>query len=210
MWHILPVLGKEWAGSQLQLTDLLFLCSMKWKTLESEYISEHIYFTARRDRCQREDGAIIDPYFVVEMPTSATALALTADNNVLLVNQYRHPIKEVVLEFPGGFVDPGEDFATAMHRELLEETGYRFDKVEWVGRVAANPGVLTNYTELFLATGGIKTQEQQLDHNEEIEVLEMPMEEFLEKVRKQELVQALHVSCLFFALLKSGKLAFTG
>jgi 8-oxo-dGTP pyrophosphatase MutT (NUDIX family) len=183
---------------------------MKWKTLESEYISNHIYFTARRDRCQREDGTIIDPYFVVEMPTSATALALTADNKVLLVNQYRHPLGEVVLEFPGGFVDPGEDFATAMQRELLEETGYRFDSVEWVGRVAANPGVLNNYTELFIATGGVKTQAQKLDQNEEIEVLEFSMEEFLEKVRKQELVQALHISCLFFALLKTGKLTITG
>lgn len=182
---------------------------MKWKTLESTYISDHIYFTARRDRCLRDDGTIIDPYFVVEMPTSATALALTADNNLILVKQYRHPIDQVILEFPGGFVDPGEDFPSAMKRELLEETGYTFDKVEWVGRVAANPGVLNNYTELFLATGGVKTQAQKLDHNEEIEVLEMSFAEFREHLMNQEIVQALHVSCLFFALIKSGKLSFT-
>ncbi|WP_290793652.1 NUDIX hydrolase [Flavihumibacter sp. UBA7668] len=183
---------------------------MKWKTLESTYISDHIYFTARRDRCEREDGTIIDPYFVVEMPTSATALSITEDNRILLVKQYRHPLGDVIFEFPGGFVDPGEDFATGMRRELLEETGYQFSQVEWVGRVAANPGVLNNYTELFLATGGRKVQEQQLDKNEEIEVLEFTMEEFLNKVAKQEIVQALHISCLFFALLKTGKLTFNG
>lgn len=182
---------------------------MKWKTLESTYISDHIYFTARRDRCQREDGRIIDPYFVVEMPTSATALAITADNKILMVKQYRHPLQEVILEFPGGFVDPGEDFAVAMRRELLEETGYSFDNVEWVGRVAANPGVLNNYTELFLATGGVKTRSQKLDFNEEIVVEEYSFEEFKEKLFAQEIVQALHVSCLFFALMKSGKLSFT-
>lgn len=182
---------------------------MHWKTLSSEYISNHIYFTARRDRCQREDGAIIDPYFVVELPTSATALALTTDNKVLMVRQYRHPIGEVILETPGGFIDPGEDFATGMKRELREETGYAFDNIEYVGRVAANPGVLNNYTELFLATGGIKQQAQQLDHSEEIEVVEISLDELTGMLMRQEIKQSLHVNCIFFALVKMGKLQFT-
>lgn len=183
---------------------------MKWKTLSTEYLSKHIYFTARRDRCQRGDGTIVDPYFVVEMPTSATALAVTADNKVIMVRQYRHPINDVIMELPGGFVDPGEDFETAMHRELLEETGYSFEKVEWVGRVAANPGVLNNFTELFLATGGVKTHEQNLDHNEEIEVVEISMDDLQQLILGQEMVQSLHLSCVFFALLRLGKLSFNG
>lgn len=181
---------------------------MKWTTLSTEYISNHIYFTARRDRCRRDDGTIVDPYFVVEMPTSATALAVTTDNKVIMVRQYRHPINDVIMELPGGFVDPGEDFETAMQRELLEETGYSFEKVEWVGRVAANPGVLNNFTELFLATGGVKTHEQKLDQNEEIEVVEMGMKDLHQMMLRQEVVQSLHLSCLFFALLKLGKLSF--
>lgn len=182
---------------------------MKWKTLSSEYISNHVYFTARRDVCEREDGRIIDPYFVVEMPTSATALAITEDNQVILTRQYRHPIGQVILELPGGFVDPGEDFATGMRRELLEETGYAFDQVEWVGRVAANPGVLSNFTELFVAVGGKKVQEQELDFNEEIEVFTVPLEKFQEMMLNQEIPQSLHISCAFFALLKMGKIRFT-
>ena len=179
---------------------------MKWKTLSSEYISNHIYFTARKDRCQREDGAIIDPYYVVELPTSATALPLTEDGKIVLVKQYRHPIDEVILETPGGFIDKGEDFATGMKRELLEETGYSFSHIEPLGRVAANPGLLNNYTELFLATGGKKINTQQLDHNEEIEIVLVTIEELMDMLMKQEIKQSLHVNCIFFALLKLGKL----
>lgn len=177
---------------------------MFWKTLNTEYISNHIYFTARRDRCQRDDGTIVDPYFVVELPTSATALALTENNTVLMVRQYRHPIGEVILETPGGFIDPGEDFQTGMKRELLEETGYTFSEVEYLGRVAANPGVLNNYTELFLARGGVKQQAQQLDHNEEIEIVELSWDELIDLLMRQEIKQSLHVNCIFYAMLKMG------
>jgi len=179
---------------------------MKWKTLSSQYISNHIYFTARKDRCQRADGAIIDPYYVVELPTSATALPLTEDGRIVLVKQYRHPIDEVILETPGGFIDKGEDFTTGMKRELLEETGYSFSHIEPLGRVAANPGLLNNYTELFLATGGKKINSQQLDHNEEIEIVLVTIEELIGMLMKQEIKQSLHVNCIFFALLKLGRL----
>ena len=179
---------------------------MKWKTLSSQYISNHIYFTARKDRFQRADGAIIDPYYVVELPTSATALPLTEDGRIVLVKQYRHPIDEVILETPGGFIDKGEDFTTGMKRELLEETGYSFSHIEPLGRVAANPGLLNNYTELFLATGGKKINTQQLDHNEEIEIVLVTIEELIDMLMKQEIKQSLHVNCIFFALLKLGRL----
>ena len=179
---------------------------MKWKTLSSEYINKHIFFTARRDVCQRDDGTIIDPYYVVELPTSATALPITEDGKIVLVKQYRHPIDEVILETPGGFIDEGEDFATGMKRELLEETGYAFTTIEPLGRVAANPGLLNNYTELFLATGGKKISGQRLDHNEEIEIILVSMEELIEMVMKNEIKQSLHVNCIFYSLMKLGKL----
>ena len=181
---------------------------MKWKTLSSEYISKHIYFTARRDRCVREDGVIIDPYFVVELPTSATALALTAEGKVILVKQYRHPIEEVIYETPGGFIDEGEDFATGMKRELLEETGYEFNHIESLGKVAANPSVLNNFTEFFLATGGVKTAGQKLDHNEEIDIVLVTIDELIDLLIKGQIKQSLHVNCVFFALMKMGVLNF--
>ena len=184
------------------------MSNLTWQILSSEYINKHIYFTARKDRCLRQDGVIVDPYFVVELPTAATAFALTEDNKAVLVKQYRHPIGEVSLETPGGFVDEGESFETAMKRELLEETGYSFADVEYLGKFAANPGVLNNYTEMFFAKGGKKTAIQHLDHNEEIEIVELTIEETIDLVMQQKIVQAVHVNCIFFALIKMGRLNF--
>jgi ADP-ribose pyrophosphatase len=174
---------------------------MEWKVLSSTHISEHPYFTARRDRCERPDGTVVDPYFVVELPASATALALTEEGQVVLVKQYRHPIGETLLETPGGFIDEHEDFSMGMQRELLEETGYAFSEVQYLGKIAANPGVLNNFTHLFLATGGKKIAAQQLDHNEDIQVVLMTIEELKQALYRFEIKQSLHANCIFYALL---------
>ena len=175
---------------------------MNWKKLSSEYISDHIYFTARKDRCETPDGTIVDPYYVVELPTCVCAMAITENNELILLKQYRHPIEETLLELPGGFIDEGEDAETAVARELLEETGFSFTSFIHLGQVAANPGVLNNYTHLFLATGGKKTAAQALDKNEEIELKLYSLEEVRMMLQRNEIRQALHAVCLYMGFEK--------
>ncbi len=179
---------------------------MKWKTLSSKYISRHKYFTARVDKCEAPDEKIIEEYFVVELPATACVLACTEEGNVLMVKQYRHPVEEILLELPGGFIDENESPEAAMTRELMEETGYEFSSIERVGKIAANPGVLDNFTYLFLAKGGKKTGKQQLDNNEDIEVVTISFDELKKLFFENKIVQSLHSNCIFYALRKMGKI----
>ena len=105
-------------------------------------------------------------------------------------------------EIPGGFADKDEDPQKAIEREFLEETGYAFSHFEFVGEVAANPGVLSGYTKLYLATGGKKIAKQVLDHNEEIEIVLVPLSEVKSMLLQNKFDQALHTCCIFYALQK--------
>jgi len=179
---------------------------MKWKILSSKYISKHKYFTARKDKCETPDGNIVEEYFVVELPTTACAVAITEEGKILMVKQYRHPIEETILEIPGGFVDAGETAEQAIRRELQEETGYEFSSIKNLGKIAANPGVLNNFTYLFLAEGGKKTSEQKLDINEELEIVEISKKELKRLFLNNEIIQSLHATCIFYALKEMGEI----
>lgn len=171
---------------------------MSVKILSSNYLSDHPYFKARVDSYQTQSGKIVDPYFVVELPPSVVVMGLTEDNEVLIVKQYRHPVGEELIELPGGFIDQSESPHLAAAREMLEETGYTFEHYHFLGMSAGNPGVLNNFSHFFIATGGKKITDQTLDHNEEIDVLLMPVEEVRVKLLHGEFRQSLHALCLFY------------
>ena len=169
---------------------------MEFKTLSSEYINKHPYFTAKRDSYQTPTGKIVEPYFVVEIPDSACAVAITDDDKIVLIEQFRYPINEECIELPGGFTDKNEAPEKAVARELTEETGYSFRKFYSLGSIYSNPGVLTNPTHLFLATGGVKTGGQSLDDNEEIKIILKPLGEVRKMLGNFTFKQSLHEVCL--------------
>lgn len=168
------------------------------KVLSSSYINQHQYFTARKDAYQLPSGKIVDPYFVVELPTSVCAMAITTDGKVILVKQFRYPVNRQLIELPGGFIDEGEGAQQAIARELLEETGYSFDRIEALGATAANPGVLNNMTHLFIAFGGKPTSEQHLDPNEEISIHLEDLTTVKNMLDNNEILQSMHALCLFY------------
>jgi ADP-ribose pyrophosphatase len=181
------------------------MIDLKWKTLSSEYLFSDLWFKVRKDICQSSDGRIIDPYYVYEFPEWVTAVALTEDNKVVMVRQYRHAAGEVCIELPGGCIDSTDKSpAEAAARELMEETGYTFSSCEYLGKISANPSTNNNYMHMFLAKGGKKVAEQQLDGNEEILVELYTIDELKQLLRENKLLQSMHVTCIMYALRKLG------
>lgn len=179
---------------------------LTWKLLNSEYIHKGPWATLRADKCQMPNGHIVEKYFVLEYPDWANAVAITEDNKVLMVRQYRHAAGIVSLEIPGGVVEVNEKPEEGMRRELLEETGYKFDNVELICTVYANPSTGNNKTFCYLATGGVKVQEQELDDQEELVIEEYTIDEVKQLLADNKIAQALHCTALFYALGKMGKL----
>ena len=185
------------------------MANLKWKTLSSEYLFDDLWFKIRKDICEAPSGKIINPYYVYEFPEWATAFALTEDDKVIMVKQYRHPVGEVVIELPGGCVDDEDkDLQTAIGRELMEETGYSFTSFEPIGKISANPSTNTNWMHMFIARGGKKVSEQKLDHNEDIIVELYTIDEVKKLLRENKIVQAMHVTTILYALERLGKLSY--
>lgn len=177
---------------------------MKWKVVSSEKLFSAPWLNVRKDVCELPDGRQHNDYYILEYPDWSTAFALTEDNKVVMVRQYRHGLGVISTELPGGVVDKGETPEQAIARELKEETGYVFDSIEALGKVSPNPATSTNYMHMFLARGGKKVAEQKLDATEDVEVLIHTMDEFKQLLKENKIVQSLHVTTAFYALAKLG------
>jgi len=105
-------------------------------------------------------------------------LAITNDNQIVLIEQYREPVSKICVEIPAGLVgdkDSSEDLIEGAKRELLEETGYLAGKLERIGDFPLSPGITNEVMTLVLATSLIKENEGGGDEDENIKVIEIPM-----------------------------------
>jgi ADP-ribose pyrophosphatase len=181
--------------------------SYNWTIVSSKYIVNDPWVKIRADTCRLPNGRVISPYYVYEHKPWVTIVALTPDHEVVMINQYRHGAGRIILELPGGTLDGRDsDPAQAARRELLEETGYSGTQFKAIGQVSADPASHTNLTHCFLVTGAVPTAGQQLDDTEEIDVVLVPLDEAVQLAADGKILQALHVSALFFALHTLGKI----
>lgn len=178
----------------------------KWTLLDSTYIIQKPWATLRVDKLVLPNGNIKEEYYVLEYPTWVNMVGITEQNTILFVKQYRHGAGKIMVELPAGVVEEGEDPEVAARRELLEETGYAFDTIEYICELHANPATSGNITYTYLLKGGKRVQGQCLDSSEDIEVVEMSIGETKEFLFANQLGQALHTSALFYTLKRLGEL----
>ena len=143
------------------------------KTLSSRLVYEGRAVKLRVDTVQMPSGRKTTRE-IVEHSDCVAIVAVDADGNVLLVNQFRKPVEKELLEIPAGGIDPGETPETTVCRELREETGYLPRRVEKLGGFYSAPGYCSEYLYLYLATDLIPSQLYAED-TENIRLVRMPI-----------------------------------
>jgi ADP-ribose pyrophosphatase len=121
------------------------------ETLSSRVIFEGRAVKLRIDTVRTADGRQTTRE-IVEHADCIAVVAVDAEDNVLLVRQYRKPLEKELLEIPAGGIDGGEDASAAVIREMQEETGFRPQRVERLCGFYSSPGYCNEYLHLFLAS----------------------------------------------------------
>ena len=132
---------------------------------------------------------------VVEHSDCVAVIAVDAENNVLLVSQFRKPVEEELLEIPAGGIDSGEDPATTVRRELQEEIGYLPGKVERLGGFYSTPGYCTEYLYLYRATDLVPSQLNAED-TENIRLVRVPVSQILNLITSGTICDAKSIAGL--------------
>ncbi|NEP08645.1 MAG: NUDIX hydrolase [Okeania sp. SIO2G4] len=173
----------------------------KWKLLQSRLVINNKWCQVRQDEVELPNGKIIDDFFVNVRPDIALVFPVTVRQEIVFVRQYRHGVKEVLLELPAGAFNPQAEIPeVAASRELTEETGYVAEKLIKLTTLYDNPVKDTNYIHLFIAENVIQSQQQKLDITEEIEVVLIPVDEVIERVLIGEISVSGTVAAIFLGL----------
>lgn len=169
-------------------------------TVKSETLYEGNILTLKRDTVIAASGDEATREIVYHSG-GVGIVAITSDNKIVLVKQYRIALDDFILEIPAGKLEMDEDIFKAAERELKEETGYSADKIEFLGEVLASPGFLTEKVSLFLATG-LTQGECSFDKDEDIETIEISFDEAVKMAVTGEIKDAKSVSGILKAYIK--------
>lgn len=121
-----------------------------WTVERTETVADCRVFTVQGRDSRRADGAK-SRFFGVQSPDWVNVIAVTTDERIVMIRQWRHGVAGPILEIPGGMVDEGEDPQVAAARELYEETGYRAKRWTKLGGVNPNPALFDNRLHSYLA-----------------------------------------------------------
>lgn len=146
-----------------------------WRIQSSEVIADCRIFKVRKDVTVNPRTRQPHDMFVLEQPNWVNVIPLTPDEEVVVVEQWRHGTRSIHLETPGGLMDDGETPEQCARRELLEETGYEAGSIVHLGTVHPNPSIQNNLQHYELATNCRKVAELKLDHAEDIAVRLVPL-----------------------------------
>lgn len=168
-----------------------------WSTSGREIVYETPVLSLRRDRkrrpAARAEGS--HDFYVIESVDWVNVIPWTEDDDVVLIDHYRHGIDGMSLEVPGGMIDPEDPSPmAAAAREMREETGYAADELVELGVVHPNPALQENRCFTFLAKNARLVGAPRPDDTEDIDVVRYPRSEIRGLLREGKISHALVVA----------------
>lgn len=172
-----------------------------WKVQRSRIVLERDWLRVREEHVILPTGYEIEEFHVIEGPDWVGVLPLTDDNQVVMVDQYRHGLGAMSRELPAGVVDPGESALDAARRELLEETGYAAREWQHLITFATEPTRHVTTAHFFVARGAARVAEQQLDASEHLSVVQVSPKQLFEEIRGGVVRHATHIAAISLAVV---------
>lgn len=155
------------------------------KTLSSETVYEGVIFTVKKDSAELENGSVARRDIIIHSG-GVCVIPITENNEIFMVKQYRYPFHEITCEVPAGKLNKGENHAECGKRELLEETGCTCSEYIYLGEMYPTPAYNSEITYMYLAKG-LEYKKQNLDSDEFLDVVKIPIEKAVEMVMNNEI-----------------------
>lgn len=168
-----------------------------WRVRDETHLQHCKVFDVHQATMESPITGDTHSFFRIESPDWVNIVALTTDQEFVLVRQFRHGSRVVTLEIPGGLIDPGETPAEAGARELLEETGFRAGRLVDLGDINPNPALFGNRVHMQLALDCRQTDAIQNESTEHTTVELLPERHLREVVRAGGIDHALAVTALY-------------
>lgn len=176
----------------------------KWQVIKTEDVSPNKWFPVFRDTVKTSKGDIVDDFYYGRLGKIVLILPITKDNEVIFVRQYRHGVKEVMIELPAGMVEGEEALESRAVKELEEEIGVAYDEdnLKFLGKSIPVPHKLDMTVYSYLAKDVELTLTQKLEKLEDLEIVGIPSKEIFDLVEKGEINQPDTITALLRASLK--------
>ena len=168
-----------------------------WRLISSRKNESYRVFKLRTDRARSPRTDEEHDFYILESKDWVNVIPITPQNEVVMISQFRHGIREITLEIPGGIVERSDSPEEAAQRELREETGYKGSEMILLGHVHPNPAILNNKCYTFLAKNVMQAGEQDQDEKEDIEVLLTPLDNIPALIREGEITHSLVLAAFY-------------